>query len=282
MKGIKKVYILFALMLCAMMAFSQDRLYLTNGQVLDVRIDQIMQDTIIYFNEIDSLEIRHKILTNEVIRIFRADGSTETFSKGYLDPAFYTHQSKRGLKFHLFSPLLGHSGFSYEHNIRPGRALEVEFGMIGLGNNFSLGSYQSEGAFREVSQNQLGGYFGLGYKFYSKPVIRSTGWHYQHLLHGWYLMPKAIFGYYKENELVESFTGGFYIQNLKRHPTSFGGLMLYAGKQLVFSEAFLLEWQIGMGLGFDSDDEKVSDHYVNTIVNKFLMLGGGLRAGFVF
>jgi hypothetical protein len=253
-----KITILFILILGTFQSLmAQDRIYLADKTVVDVRIEKVEENVIVYYEMKDEVEVK---------------------KESYADPALYEGQGKRSLKIHLLAPLLGHTSISYEQNLKPGRSLEYTLGIIGLGNSFRQGSIiNSEGLNEDVYEDQAGAYLAVGYRKYSEPMLRSGGKRYKHLLQGWYFMPKVIVGYYKKNENVNRFSGN----PKERTKNTFANLMVYGGKQIVFSESILLDWQIGAGVGFDSDSEESSNHYTVFMVNS-LAIGGGVRIGFVF
>ncbi len=275
-----KITILFILILGVFESLmAQDRIYFADKTVVDVEIEKV-EDSIIYYLETkDGKRVKKEIHTREVRSIAWADGTTTEYEKSYGDPALYEGMSKRSLKLHLLAPLLGHTSISYEQNLKPGRSLEYTLGIIGLGNSFRQGNtINSEGLREDVYENQQGVYLAVGYRKYSEPVLRSGGKRYKHLLQGWYIMPKIIVGYYKKNEGTNN---NFATRPVVRTKHTFGNLMVYGGKQIVFSESILLDWQIGAGFGLDSDSEESSNHYAVSMVNS-IAIGGGVRLGFVF
>lgn len=263
---------------------AQDRIYFRDGEVLDdVRVDTIVGSQIIFFEKKEDAEVRRTALTNNVKRVMYANGSHQDFMELYEDPTLYTNQRKRGLKVHLLSPLLGHSHFSYEQNMRPGRGIEYSLGIIGLGNNFDAGFIRQFSSTEErVQHDQIGFHLGVGYKFYTKPVIRDIGRRYKHLLAGWYVMPKVILGYYKRNE-IEYVEANFTFENeIVRKKKVFATGMFYVGKQLVIAGSILLDLNLGVGVGYSTNSEEAEHHYVISMASKVIATGGGIKVGFVF
>lgn len=275
-----KTTILFILFLGTLQFLAaQDRIYFVDKTIVDdVRIEKVEDKVVVYYEKKDGEEVRKEVHTRKVSTIIWEDGTKTEFVLPYADPALYVGQGKNGFKIHLLAPLLGHTAISYEQNIRPGRSLEYTVGIIGLGTNFGAGSYiNSDGLREDFKEDQKGAYVAFGYRKYSAPSKRANGRRYKHLLQGWYLMPKIILGAYNKNEVSDR----FFTNRIERRKHQFGNLMLYAGKQIVFFGSILLDWQVGMGIGVDSDQSEISNHYTVSMVDRVSM-GGGIRLGVVF
>ena len=137
-------------------------------------------------------------------------------------------------KFNFFSPLLGHSMFSYEREIKPNRSREFSLSIIGAGENMNkFYDFQTDNTIYQ--ERQIGASLGYGYRFY---------------------MPRK--SAYKNNKKVPSLTG-FYFK-----PTVYGNIFvddptLYNGtvleRDVVLSAAVLMEsgWQAIIGKVFSID-----------------------------
>jgi hypothetical protein len=261
---------------------AQDRIHLKNGDILDVKVENVSGRRIGYFVQEDGTAAFKTIKTSKVKSIIYSDGTRKEISPIYKDPSLYINQNKQALKIHLLAPMQGHTSFSYERNLRPGQALEYSLGMIGLGENDKL-YYQPNGTFQQLTTrvNQKGLHVGLGCKIYTDPPVRFIGQRYKHLLEGWYLMPKVIAGSFTRN--IEERQNGFgRIENKRFH---FASLMMYGGKQTVYFGSVLLEWQLGIGYGRSNQDwseETDSNYYLLRLYPQQVAIGGGIRLGFLF
>lgn len=137
-------------------------------------------------------------------------------------------------KFNFFSPLLGHSMFSYEREIKPNRSREFSLSIIGAGQNMNK-IYSSQTGDYIYGERQLGASLGYGYRFY---------------------MPRK--SAYKYNKQVPSLTGFYFKPTVYGNifvddPTLYNDVVL--NQDVVLSAALLMEvgWQAIVGKVFSVD-----------------------------
>ena len=146
----------------------------------------------------------------------------------------YEHDStlkKSVIKMEFFSPLTGNTTIGYERYIKNFTSIEAKVGIIGLG--------------KEVDgQRDSGIFLKVGPKFKLKPNYATKGTFGTHLLRGSYIRPELAFAIFDNNEYG----------SISETVTSVALLINY-GKQHVLGKIMTLDWHVGLGYGFSSDDE---------------------------
>lgn len=195
-------------------------------------------------------------------------------------------------KFNFFSPLFGHSMFSYEREVKPNRSQEFSLSIIGAGENMNQYYSFQTGAFIN-GDRQLGASIGYGYRFYmprksayinNKKVPSLTGFYFKPTIYGNIFVddPALFNGTVLERDVVLS-----------------AAVLLESGWQTIIGKVFLIDFYGGFGYGFVNIDyesfsnlnrinpafgsNKNSNSYT---FNRFgrtvgLALSGGFKVGFV-
>lgn len=285
-------YIL-TLCLLAFQANSQDKIYKRGGDIILAKVQEIGVDEIKYklFEDIEGPT--YAIEKDLIVKIIFQNGRTETYKSSLKDPNLYKGQSRNALKLNFLSPLTGYTQFGYERSLKPGRSIEFNFGIIGLGKNQVIDyTFYSPGSTtpQEYKRDAKGASFGIGYKFIKTPDFINRNIRFAHLLQGSYIKPTLYTGVYGEN-IIDNKTQ---IPIAERRTVAYGSLMIELGKQWVFSEQFLLDIYFGLGYCVDNinDDDDIYSysnvssesqaHHFNTIrfgSSPGFALSGGLKIG---
>jgi len=282
---------LLILSLLAFQANSQDKIYKRGGDIILARIQEIGVDEIKYklFQEPEGPT--YGIEKDLIVKIIFQNGRTETYKSSLKDPNLYKGQSRNALKINFLSPLVGYTQFGYERSLKPGRSIEFNLGIIGLGKNQVLDYtyYQPGGSPKEIKRDAKGANIGIGYKFIKTPDFINRNIRFAHLLQGSYIKPTLYTGVYDEN-IIDYKTQ---VAIAERRTVAYGALMIELGKQWIFSEQFMLDIYFGLGYCVDNinDDDNssyssISDEYqalhFNTIrfgSSPGFALSGGLKIG---
>ncbi len=273
---------------CILLVFSnfsiaQDIIHKKSGEEIKAKVLEIHEDEIKYqlWENMDGP--LYTIDRNKILKIVFANGKTEFYQDRFDDPDVYADQKKQALKLNFISPLFGYTGVTYERLIKPGRSFEARVGFIGLGKNETNGSYNGN----DFKRSPKGAFLGTSFKFFNKPDYYVKGMRYSHIMRGKYIRPELILGSYKENVYGDGWDSDFETDS---RTIVYGAIMLNAGKQWIFSDVFLVDWSLGIGYAFDSNDD---DNFFDSIVNdhfaikKFgvdsnFAVGSSLKIGLLF
>lgn len=283
---------LLILSLLAFQANSQDKIYKRGGDIILAKIQEIGVDEIKYklFQEPEGPT--YGIEKDLIVKIIFQNGRTETYKSSLKDPNLYKGQSRNALKINFLSPLTGYTQFGYERSLKPGRSIEFNLGIIGLGKNQVIDySYYQPGTTtpEEYRRDAKGANIGIGYKFIKTPDFINKNIRFAHLLQGGYIKPTFYGGVYDEN-IIDYKTQ---VPTAARRTVSYGSLMIELGKQWIFSEQFMLDIYFGLGYCVDNINDNdiysyssVSNeseaHHFNTLrfgSSPGFALSGGLKIG---
>ena len=284
-------YILI-LSLLAFNSNAQDKIYKRGGDIILARIQEIGVDEVKYklFDEKDGPT--YGIEKDRVVKIIFQNGRTETYKSSLKDPDLYKGQSKNALKLNFLSPLLGYTQLGYERSLKPGRSIEFNLALIGLGKNTVIDQiYYGPGGTttNEVRRDQAGASIGIGYKFIRTPDFINKNIRFAHLLQGSYLKPTVYAGVYTENIIDYKSQ----VPLKENRTVSYGSLMVELGKQWIFSDQFIFDIYFGVGYCFDnikddnnytyssSSNESVAHHFnvIRLGSSPGFAITGGLKIG---
>ncbi len=278
--------------LLAFQAQSQDKIYKRGGDIILAKIQEIGVDEVKYKLFEEQEGPTYGIEKDRIVKIIFQNGRTETYKSSLKDPTLYQGQSKNALKLNFLSPLSGYTQFGYERSLKPGRSIEFNLGIIGLGKNQVIDyTYYLPGTNvpTEYKRDAKGANIGIGYKFIKTPDFINRNIRFAHLLQGSYIKPTIYTGVYGEN-IIDYKTQ---VPIAERRTVAYGSLMVELGKQWIFSEQFMLDIYFGLGYCFDNinDDGRysyssVSDEYQAYHFNTLRLgsspgfaLSGGLKIG---
>lgn len=267
----------FLLLFIASTAFSQDKIYKKNDEVILCKVTEIGEDEIKYTKEASG-DLVFVLDKSKIEKIVLENGKELVFTRKMTDPELYADQKKNAFKFGLFSPVTGATSLGYERSLKPGASIETSIGIIGLG-------------LEAVNENKAkGAYLKFGYKFIMTPDFELKGMRYSHLLKGFYFRPDIAFATYNRDFFAYDQSTGKEIT--ERSNVVSGAIMLDFGKQWVMSDVFLVDIFVGVGYGFDNMSTKLgysdynyngpSYHYGFTIgENVPIALSAGFKVGFL-
>jgi len=227
---------------------AQDKIYKKDSEVLDCKVVEIGLDVVKYLEAnmedgpIVVLSIDH------IQKIVLGNGREIKFKDPLTDPISYTDDKKSAIKLHFLSPLMEHLSFSYEKSLKPGRSIESDFGLIGMGFDTDL------------YNKSRGIVVGTEYKFLKTPDFYSQRMKYAHILKGAYVKPQILFSVYR-NEYEEEFYNGNGVSTREfSQDIVAGALVVNVGKQIVFDNLFLVDYSIGLGYGFSSQKDDFGEY----------------------
>lgn len=232
---------------------AQDYMTLRNGDVLEVKVIELGIDEIKYKNWPSTLE--DPVLVIEKVKVAQlrlSTGQVYEFAKDpFQDNAMYAGQHKNAVKVNFLSPMTGSFYLGYERSVKPGQSWETELGIVGLG-------------FDPGDVNPRGVVLRGGYKFMRSPDYYLKGMRYAHILKGGYIKPEIIFTNYSIDTDVYEYDGFTSFYSEERVNTTGFAIVLNLGKQVVYTDAFLIDWYFSFGYGFTS----------NVDINQFGFYGG--------
>jgi hypothetical protein len=255
-----KLTVLILLLIVASVAYSQDKIYKLNKEVILCKIVVLGEDEVSYtMKEMGDLVII--IDADRIEKIVFESGKEITFSNKLEDPELYLGQKKNAIKVGMFSPLTGALSLGYERSIKPGQSMEGTIGLIGIGRDIE-------------NVNPGGAYIKYGYKFISTPNFAVKGMRYSHLLKGGYLKPEISFATYQQTFTSYNWIPGTNanVATSSRENVVAGTIMLNIGKQWVLGDLILVDLYGGMGYGFDN---------VKNLTNAYEYGGPAYHYGFI-
>ncbi len=163
----------------------------------------------------------------------------------------FEDQGTRALKLNVLGPLNSLYELSYEKYIREKRSWDLTMAFVGKG----------------VLDENSGVNFRAGYKLLQSPNAALEKGFYAHILKGFYLKPEVslslFYGTYMMENRVALSDGSILLELEEERVSSFAGaLVLNLGRQLVYQDYFLIDFYVGIGLGF-RDDSVNEDDIIN-------------------
>lgn len=230
-------------------AMAQEKLYLkTQKEPIDCQVTEINSSEVKYKpSDAEQLIIGVSII--DVDKIVFKSGRVQTFSDPLKDFNFYKGQKKWIAKFGLLSPVSGFTDFYLEKSVKPGRSVEFQANVIGLGKNSVItGQYDSNG--KEFYYNQRGGSLGVGIKVLRMPDFELANRKLMHILQGGYLKPAIMLGYYQRNIVFTD--PNTYITQTKTKGIVTSLVSMTVGKQWILDNTFSIDLYAMIGLGVDN------------------------------
>lgn len=216
----------------------QDAILLNTGEIIKCKVEAIGVSEIEYVLE-GTTGPRISVSRDQVKTVDLGTGETIEITSNIKDPKNYAGQSKNNFKFGFLSPLMGYTRLGYERSLQPGRSIEVNLTLIGVGND-------------EMADNASGAGFDFGYKFMSLPTYNGKNLKYTNLFQGYYVKPTIMMSTYgSDYEYYDQIT---YQNKTMRYNTFAGAFILFIGKQWVFGDIFTMDFNIGAGYGGSSNN----------------------------
>lgn len=262
---------LIALILLSFSLSAQDVITKRNSEVINCKVKEIGVDVVKYTLPDYPEDVLFSIENDKILKIVFENGKEKIFEIELENPENYLENRKNAIKIDFISPLTGNTTFGYERSIKPGQSVEVALGIIGLGADPN-------------DVNPAGFFTKFGFKFIKSPDFYMRGMRYAHILKGGYIKPEFVIGNYSKT--FEYYDYSYYGSSYKseRKNITAGGIMLNFGKQWVYNNSFLVDFFVGVGYGFDTDDYGENYHYGFVTVDEDVPLAftAGLKIGFLF
>jgi hypothetical protein len=285
----------------AITANAQDRIFTTTQKApIEGEVTEVSQSEIKY----KPLGRPYPITTldrQDVIKIVYTSGEVVMINNPLKDYSLYNGQHKWNAKLDVLSPLLGYTNLFLEHSLKPGRSVEYNVNLIGLGKDQELWYTNLTGNYIQGSTFKArGAGVGIGMKFLRLPDYVNGSVRLRHILQGSYVKPAISVQYYTRNFVGIDSTGN---KALERKPVFAINPNITIGRQFIFDNSISLEFYATIGYSFDnvrSQEKKVQDDRVRQVYfpdnepfNGFgytrfsssdfgLTLNAGLRIGYLF
>ena len=261
------ILIFFAAIMFSANIFAQDMIIKNSNDTIHCKIKELGTNEIKYLLPNYPQDVLFAIDVDHVLKVVFSNGIEKTYMKEIDNPANYINDKKNALKFHFFSPMFGNVAFSYEKSISPGRSMEFGIGYI----------YGKE----DYGINEKGVILRAGFKFIRSPDFYFNRMKYAHILKGSYIKPELIFNAFYSDSRYNHYTN---VTGNQENTVASISILLEAGKQIVYSNAFLIDYYVGVGYGV-SNNHYDAYYYSNTIIDEEsfpLSFTMGLRVGFLF
>jgi hypothetical protein len=298
----KSLLLAFSLILTSAVAFAQDKIYTTTqkapieGEVVEVALNEIRYKPTGRPNPIISVD------KQDVVKIVYANGEVFMINNPLKDFGVYTGQHKWNAKIDLLSPVLGYTNLFLEHSLKPGRSVEYQLNLIGLGKDQKLYTDYGGSTANQPTFQAKGAGLGIGLKFLRLPDYVNGQVRLRHILQGSYIKPNISFSYYTRNFLGRD---SFYNQTTERKPVFAVNPNITFGRQFILDNAVSLEIYASVGFSIDNvrqqeeevrNDSQLPYPYYNEGTQPFngfgytrfssgnmgLTLGAGIRVGYLF
>ncbi|MCK9450506.1 MAG: hypothetical protein M0Q90_02355 [Bacteroidales bacterium] len=273
-----QIFLLIALAFSAVSTVNaQDKIFPKKDDVILCKIKEVGLEEVKYLLSEYSDEVLFAIAKDDIEKIVFENGKEMTFENSLINPANYLDNRKNAIKIEFLSPLTGNTTLGYERSLKPGRSIEGEIGIIGLGID-------------PAYENPGGVFFRFGYKFIKSPDFYLRGMRYAHLLKGSYIKPMITLGffsreedYYYESWNEYGYWDGYYSSGETKSTVS-GAIQLVLGKQWIVDNVFLVDFFGGVGYGFSNNYNGSNYYYSHTVIDQDfpLSLSVGLKMGFLW
>jgi hypothetical protein len=255
----------------------QDQIVKRNGDIIRGTVKEISTTEIKYVQDDLNKNVIFTIEKKVVDKIIFADGkeykidyletSRETTEQNSSD--LFLIQRKNAIKFDFIGPIFNTTSITYERSLRPGASAEFTAGAIGLG-------------FAENRDKASGILLKGGYKFLRSPDHYIRGLRYAHILKGRYIKMEFNFASYRSDHYTwNSYTGG----RMGRETTNKWAILMVLGSQAVFSNSFMIDTYLGLGMGKsnNNDIESLASHGFGAGNGEVpIAASAGIRIGFLF
>ncbi len=250
----KRLITLTALLVLSINIFAQDLIVRKNPKAeIECNIVEIGEDLVYYTAYLGGEERKFSIDKNNIIYIKFENGEVLNIENSMFGKNQYQDNTNNAIKINFLSPLYGITAFEYERSISPGQSWTAGFGIYGLGIEY-------------MDSNPFGLTLNGGYRFYRSPDYYMRKMKYAHILKGSYVMPRI--GLSLINTEVQTFSQAMnqygymdFYYDTKRINIASMNLMVFFGKQWVFSNRFLIDFSYGIGYSFSNFDEHDYHNY---------------------
>lgn len=268
--------LLFAMLatLVTLASYAQvDTLYKVTGEIIPCKIKEIGDDQVKYTIPDRSSDIIFSTENSNISKIVLKNGDVMYVSTAMDNSQNYSDQNKHAFKVSFLAPVMGYFEAGVERSIKPGRSAEVMMSIV----NSKLGNRGDETGFNVRA----------GIKFLKSPDFYMRGMRYSHILKGAYVRPDILISFL--NHKPEAFNNDGSSSRTIDANTVAIGFNINLGKQIVYNDAFLIDYFIGVGYGFingDTNKENVNETrrygWVQGTGDVPLNFNLGLRVGGLF
>lgn len=227
---------------------AQEKIYMkhqkdpVNCTVKEIGVNEIK------YTPADAEQLLIAVPKNDVDKIVFKSGRVQYFTDPLNDYNYYKGQRKYALKAGLFSPALGYTDLYLEKSLKPGRAVEFQATLIGLGKNRTY--YNNYTNYQQSNMNQRGFSLGVGFKALRMPDLDMGSRRMMHILQGSYIKPAVAVGYYEKNFVTTDMQNGGY--NLIKKGVVTSHISISFGKQWILDNAISIEVYGSTGIGIDN------------------------------
>lgn len=290
-------------------ASAQEKIYLKHQKdPIDCKVLEINSTEIKYApSDADGLQIG--VSKNDVYKIVFKSGRVQYFTDPLQDFSYYKGQKRWIGKFGVLSPAFGFTDLYLEKSVKPGKSVEFQVNIIGLGQRLEYQNWYGYGGQIKTYVNQRGASIGAGIKFLKMPDFETSNRKLVHILQGSYLKPTVSIGMYQRDFFFyETPIAGPYNPSIitQKKNVFTSQIALQTGKQWILDNTFCIDLYALVGLGIDNfrqnQNTPPSDVSGGTFVSIIeenmpysnfgatrigkggagLILGGGIKMGFLF
>lgn len=299
----KSLFLAFGLILTATCAFAQDKIFTAmqkapiEGEVVEISLNEIRYKPTGRPNPIVSID------KQDVVKIVYGNGEVFMINNPLKDYGIYSGQHKWNAKIDLLSPILGCTNLYLEHSLKPGRSIEYQLNLIGVGKNQHLYTeYYPNGSKQDIYFDAKGAGIGIGLKFLRLPDYVNGQVRLRHILQGSYMKPAITLSYYTRNFIGDD--SGY--AKAESKPVFAINPHITFGRQFIMDNSVSIEIYASVGFSIDNvrkQQEEVRNDAMNPFPNYYyddyepfngfgytrfssgnmgLTLGAGIRVGYLF
>lgn len=228
---------------------AQEKIYLnTQKEPIECQVVEI-NSTEVKYKPADAEQLVVGVNKTEVHKIVFKSGRVQYFTDPLKDFSYYNGQKRWIAKVGILSPAFGFTDLYLEKSLKPGRSLEFQANIIGLGKNMTVNrQYNSQN--QEILYNQKGASIGVGFKVLRMPDFEVSNRKLLHILQGSYLKPAVMLGYYQRNMVYEDPVNRLTLTKVKGITTSLFSVTV--GKQWILDNTFSVDMYALIGLSVDN------------------------------
>lgn len=302
----KKLIFFLTCTLLSNALLAQEKIFLkSQAEPINATVTEINSSEVKYKPE-DAQQLIIGVPLSEVQKIVFKSGRVHVINDPLKDFILYKNQKQWSAKIGLLSPAAGFTDLYLEKSLKPGRSVEFQATIIGLGKNVEVDDFfgANTNGTSKTYFNQKGFNVGVGLKVLKKPDFDMGYRQLTHILQGSYLKPSIVLGFYQRDF--------YYIDPIYYTPMSKkaniinGSFNVNLGHQWVLDNIFSIDIYAMVGIGVDNyrkEEARVNKEF-NSIYNngpqvnnmpfrnfgytRFgsgdigLALGAGLKIGYLF
>jgi hypothetical protein len=243
----KNLFLLLCACFVALSCYAQDKIYTKlqknpiDGEVVEIGVNDIK------YKPADHSNLTIAIDKQDVVKIIYKNGQVNIITNPMQDLTFYQGQHLNNLKVSIINIATGSTQLFYERGIKPGKSIEYELNLIGLGNDQKIGS-------TDYTMQQLGLGVGIGAKYIRLPDFVSGNVRLRHLMQGAYLEPAISVNVYQRNFYSSAFdtSSGSYSGSTDRKTCFAIHPHITMGKEWIMDNSVSVDIYGLLGYSFDN------------------------------